>query len=148
MVIKDKFTVNVPVETVWSFLHDIPRVSSCMPGAEEVEEVESDVYSGKLKARVGAVRAAFDGQVMIDERVAPERLVASIKAEERSLASYVDATFTSHLTPVEAGTQIDYEIDVTLRGRLAQMGYAPVRQAVKKMTAEFATCLQESLTAT
>ncbi len=59
MLIKDKFTVNAPVETVWAFIHDIPRVSACIPGAEAVEEVEPDVYRGKLKARVGVVKAAF-----------------------------------------------------------------------------------------
>ncbi len=145
MLIKDGFTVNASVEAVWAFLHDITRVSACVPGAEAVEEVEPDIYRGTLKARVGAVRAAFGGQVTIVERVTPERLVASVKAEDRALGSSVTATFTGQLTLVEAGTRLDYEVDVALRGRLAQVGFAVVQQTARKMTAEFARCLQEAL---
>lgn len=145
MVIKGTLTVDAPLETVWAFLQDTPRVSACMPGAENVEEVEPDVYRGKLKARVGAVAAAFDGQVRITERVASERMVASIKADDRSLASSVTATFVCQLKSVEAGTQIDYEVDMAIRGRLAQVGFAAVQAVARNMTAQFAECLQEAL---
>jgi carbon monoxide dehydrogenase subunit G len=145
MLIKDAFTVNAPVETVWAFIHDIPRISACVPGAEAVEEVEPDVYRGKLKARVGAVKAAFDGQATVLERITPERLSASLKAEDRTLASSVTGTFTAQLTPVEASTQIDYEMKLAIRGRLATVGFTVVQQTAKKMTAEFVRSLQEAL---
>ncbi|MFQ5611080.1 MAG: CoxG family protein [Anaerolineae bacterium] len=145
MLIKNNFTVEAPPEAVWAFLLDIPRVSACVPGAEGVEEIEPDVFRGKLTSRVGAVRAAFAGQVTVVERVAPERLVASFQAEDRALASSVGGTFTSRLTPVEGGTQLDYEVDVALRGRLAQIGFAAVQQTARSMTARFARCLQEAL---
>lgn len=145
MVIKGRLTVDAPLETVWAFLQDTPRVSACMPGAEGVEEVEPDVFRGKLKARVGAVAAAFEGQVKITERVAPERIVASVKADDRALASSVTGTFVCQLKPLEAGTQLDYEVDVAIRGRLAQIGFAVVQATARKMTAQFADCLQEAL---
>jgi uncharacterized protein len=145
MIIKDTFTVGAPVETVWAFLHDIPRVSACMPGAEQVKEVETDVYQGRLTSKVGAVRAAFVGRVSIVERVAQERLVASVKADDRALASSVSGTFSCQLAPVEGGTRLDYEVDVAIRGRLAQIGFTAVQQTAKRMTAEFARCLQEAL---
>lgn len=145
MVIEGSLTVEAPVERVWAFIQDTPRVSACMPGAENVEEVEPDVYRGALKSRVGAVSAAFEGQVRIEERDAPQRMVASVKADDRRLASSVTATFVCRLTSLDAGTQIDYEIDMAIRGRLAQVGYAAVQQTARRMTAEFAQCLQETL---
>ena len=145
MILKDSLVIEAPVETVWSFLLDIPRVSACMPGAEAVEEVEPDVYQGKLTARVGVVKAAFKGRATVEERVEPELISASFKAEDRALASIVTGTFIARLTAIEAGTQIDYEMNLTMRGRLATMGFTVMQQTAKKMTAEFANCLANEL---
>jgi carbon monoxide dehydrogenase subunit G len=145
MLIKDGFVVNAPVETVWALLHDIPRLSACVPGVEEVQEIEPDVYQGRLRVKVGPLTAAFGGCVTIVERVAPELLAAQVEGEDRSSASFVKATFSGRLTPVETGTQLDYEMDLALRGRLAQFGLTVVQGTAKKMTAEFAKRLREAL---
>jgi carbon monoxide dehydrogenase subunit G len=145
MVIKDGFSVNAPLEAVWAFLHDIPRLSACVPGVEEVREVEPDVYHGQLRVKVGPITGAFSGRVAIVERVAPERLVAQVEGQDRSSASFVTATFSGRLTPLERGTQLDYEMDLALRGRLAQFGLTVVQGTARKMTAEFARCMQEAL---
>ena len=99
MNIKDSFVIEAPVATVWAFLMDIPQMSACMPGAEAVEEVEPDVYQGRLTAKVGAIKAAFSGQATIEERVEPERITASFKADDRKLASVVTGRFTASLPP-------------------------------------------------
>jgi carbon monoxide dehydrogenase subunit G len=145
MKLKDSFVIEAPVEAVWAFLHDIPRVSACMPGAEAVQEVEPDVYQGKLQARVGAVKAAFEGEATIEERVEPEKLLASFKAQDRKLATNVTGNFIAQLSAVEGGTQIEYEMDFAMRGRLATMGFSVVQRTAKKMTAEFARRLKEAL---
>lgn len=62
-------------------------------------------------------------------------------------SSRVKATFTGTLTPMESGTRLDYEVDLALRGRLAQFGFTVVRATAKKMTADFAQCLQKAVTA-
>jgi carbon monoxide dehydrogenase subunit G len=146
MKLQDTFVIEAPVEQVWTFLLDIPRVSGCVPGAEGVEEAEPNVYRGKLKARVGAVKAAFEGQAIIEEQVAPEKLSASFKAQDRALASAVTGTFTAQLRPVEAGTQLDYEMDVAIRGRLGTIGFTVVQQTAKKMSVEFINCISDALT--
>jgi len=145
MLLKDNFLVSAPVDSVWAFFQDMPQVSRCMPGAEGVEEVEPDKYRGKLKAKVGAIRASFSGEVIIVERLAPDLLRASIKAEDRALASFVTGSFTCRLSPAEDGTQVEYDLDVAVRGRLATVGFAAVQQVAKRMTAEFARCLQATL---
>jgi len=142
----DSFVVNAPIETVWDFLLDINRMGRCMPGVEAIEKIDEVTYHGKLKVKVGIVAAAFGGTVRLTELDPPRRLVAAIEADDRASASQVKASFTSSLTPTEAGTQIDYDMEVNLRGRLAQFGLTVVRGTAKKMTADFVKCLQQSLT--
>ena len=147
MKLQDSFEIEAPAEQIWEFLLDIPRVSVCVPGAEDVKEVEPDVYQGKLKARVGAVKAAFTGEAKIEEKIAPEMLSATFKAQDRALASMVTGKFTAKLTPIEIGCRLDYEMDVAMRGRLGTIGFTVVQQTAKKMTAEFIACLSASLSA-
>ena len=147
MILKDSFEIEAPAEAIWEFLLDIPRVSTCVPGAEDVEEVEPDVYRGKLKSRVGAVKAAFKGEAKIEEKIAPELLAATFEAQDRALASIVTGKFKAQLTPIEAGCRLDYEMDISIRGRLGTIGFTVVQQTAKKMTAEFIACLSASLSA-
>lgn len=145
MILQDSLIIEAPVDAVWAFMLDIPRVSACVPGAEGVKETEPDAFHGKLKTRVGAVKAAFEGEAKIEEKIIPQKLSASFKAQDRALASIVTGAFSVQLTAIEAGTQLDYKMDITMRGRLATLGFAVVQQTAKKMTAEFAACLTTAL---
>lgn len=145
MLIKDTFRVDAPLEAVWDFLQDIPRVGGCVPGVEDIAEVEPDVYRGRLKAKVGPLAASFGGQVTIVERVPRQRLTALLEGDDKSSASFVKAKFTGQLAQAAGGTQLTYEVDMALRGRLAQFGFAVFQGMAKKMTAEFARRLQEAL---
>ena len=148
MLLKDSFLIEAPVEAVWALLQDVHGISACVPGVEKVEEVAPDTYNGVLKIKIGPISAAFAGQVTIIERTPSERLVAEVAGQDKGSASLVKATFTGQLSAAETGTQLDYEMDIALRGRLAQFGLTVVQGTAKKMTAEFAKCLTATLAAT
>jgi carbon monoxide dehydrogenase subunit G len=101
-----------------------------------------------LKIKIGPISAAFAGRVTIIERTPMERLAAEVAGQDKGLVSWVKATFTGGLSPIEIGTQLDYEMDIALRGRLAQFGLTVVQATAKKMTTEFAKRLTETLVAT
>ena len=128
------------------FIQDIPRLSACIPGIEEVEEIEPDVYRGVLKVKVGPLSARFSGQVKVIERVELERMVALVEGEDKSSARAAKATFTGKMFHEESGVRVEYETDISTRGRLAQYGFAVIRGTAKKMTKEFVKNMQEALT--
>jgi len=146
MILKDSFSIDAPIEDVWDFFLDIPRLSACIPGIEEVEEIEPDVYRGVLKVKVGPLSARFSGQVKVTERVELERMVALLEGEDKSSASAAKATFTGKMFQEESGVRVEYETDISMRGRLAQFGFAVIRGTAKKMTKEFVKNMQEALT--
>ena len=147
MIIEDRLRAAAPIEDVWDFLLDIPRVSACMPGVEDVRQVDADVYEGKLKVKIGPVAAAFDGVVTLTERDPQRHVAARIEGRDNLTSSSVTATFAADLSQVLDGTEISYKMDVGMRGRLAQFGLAVFKATAKKMTAQFAECLQEKLSA-
>ena len=145
MQLSDSFLIHSPPDKVWGFLLDVQQMSQCVPGLEAVEAVDDKTYRGKLRIKVGPVAAAFGGTVTLTEVDSPRRLTATVEGDDNSNASAVKATFTSTLTPVEAGTEVAYQLDVNLRGRLAQFGAAVVGATAKKMTAQFAKCVSAKL---
>lgn len=145
MLLKDSFIIEAPQEAVWALLQDVQRIAACVPGVENVEEVGPDTYHGVLRLKVGPISAAFAGQVTITERIPPERMAAEIAGQDGASASLVKSTFIGRLSPTETGTQLDYEMDIALRGRLAQFGLTVVQATAKKMTVNFARCLTVTL---
>lgn len=147
MKISDSFTLNAPQEEVWAFLLDIEQMSQCIPGAQEVEQIDEKTYRGALKLRIGPIAPAFRGTVTLSELDPPNRLVAKIAADDDGSGSTVKARFTSTLSTVAEGTEVSFETEVNLRGRLAQFGSAVVRGTARKVTAEFRKCVEQEIDA-
>lgn len=139
MILKDSFIIEAPINDVWALLQDVHRVSTCVPGVDSVEEIGPDMYNGVLKVKVGPISTSFQGEVTLTEQTYPPgRLVAEVSGNDKASASQVKATFTGLLSSAEGGgTQLDYEMDVALRGRLAQFGLVVVKATAKKMASEF-----------
>lgn len=147
MLIKDSFTIQAPVEAVWQFFMDVERASQCVPGVKSFQVVDDKNYQGELTVKVGPIAAHFSGKATLTELQPPHRLVASAEAEDKASRSMVKAVFSSDLSAVEGGTQVDYQMDVSLRGRLAQFGSAVFQSTAKRLTAEFVGCVQAALAA-
>jgi len=145
MQIKDSFIINAPQDKVWEFLFDIPKLSECVPGIEDVEVVDDKTYRGKLVVKVGPIKSSFNGAVILKEVDAPNRIAGTVEGEDKSSASSVMASFTGTLNTVDGGTEAAFEVEANLRGRLAQFGGPVITATAKKLTAEFAKNLRERL---
>ncbi len=145
MILEDTVTIGASLESVWGLLIDIPRVSTCIPGIENTEEIGPGSYRGVLKVRVGPVAAAFSGRASILETVPLQKMTAKIEGNDKSSESSVGATFTARFQPSVTGTEIHYTVDVLLRGRLAQFGAAVFQGTAKKIAAQFANRVQKAL---
>ena len=145
MQLNDAFTISAPPTQVWTVLDDVYRLSECVPGVEGVEETGPDTYTGLLVVKVGPISSRFSGKVHFIERIPAEKLVAEVEGQDKTSATFITATFTGVLAEDPAGTALSYEVDVALRGRLAQFGLAVVQATAKKLTREFAKCLEAKL---
>src|SRR5918992_2800972 len=68
VIIDQNVTIAAPAEKVWDFMMDVPAVSTCVPGVEEVTQVSPDVYRGILGVKVGPVGVRLEGQVKLVEQ--------------------------------------------------------------------------------
>ena len=76
MQMTSQFDVAQSPDKVWEFFNDVPRVASCLPGADISEQVGEDQYAGTVAIKAGPVKLDFAGEATIVERDAADRRIA------------------------------------------------------------------------
>ena len=148
MLIQNEFTVAAPIDFLWSYLLDVEKIAPCMPGAELTEIVDDHNWKGKLNAKFGPVSMSFAGTVTIESRDdTAHRVVLSAKGMEQKGKGAANAKVTSWLEPgpTDGVTTVKMEADITLTGAAAQLSRGLLPEISKKLTQNFADCLQESM---
>jgi carbon monoxide dehydrogenase subunit G len=148
VLIENAFTVAKPLDQVWDYLLDVHKVSPCMPGAELTETIDDRNWKGKLTMKFGPVSMSFAGSVTLEERdEAAHRVVLHAKGTEQKGKGAADAKVTSWLEAMEAGTAVKMQADMTLTGAAAQLSRGLLPEVSKRLTQQFADCLEQSIAA-
>ena len=150
MLIENEFTVAAPVDLLWSYLLNVEKIAPCMPGAELTEIVDDRNWKGKLNAKFGPVSLSFAGTVVMEERDdTAHRVSLAAKGMEAKGKGAANAKVTSWLESGPTGdtTIVKMTADITLTGPAAQLSRGLLPQISKKLTQQFADCLQASMAA-
>ena len=146
MLIENAFTVVRPIGEVWDYLLDVERIAPCLPGAELTETVDERTWKGLVNMKFGPVSMSFAGQVEMAERDdAAHRVVLHARGTEQKGKGAADATVTSWLEPDGGGTAVRMEADITLIGAAAQLSRGLIPEVSKRLTQQFADCLEANL---
>jgi carbon monoxide dehydrogenase subunit G len=148
MLIKSGFDVAQPVEKVWRIFDDVPAVAACLPGAELTENLGNDKFLGKVAIRMGPVKLQFAGTAKITERdeVAKRITVDAAGADEKGRGQAA-MLVTANLAATPRGTRVDVIQDLQLSGAAAQYGRGMISDVTKVLMDQFATNLQNRITA-
>ncbi|HET9724403.1 MAG TPA: SRPBCC family protein [Actinomycetota bacterium] len=150
MLIENEFTVTAPTEDLWTYLLDVERIAPCMPGAELTETVDERTWKGNLKAKFGPVTMAFAGTVAMESRDdAEHRVVLKARGMEQKGKGAAEATVTSWLEPgpADGDTTVKMQAQIVLTGAAAQLSRGLLPEISKKLTQQFADCLQAGMAA-
>lgn len=149
MLIENEFTVSTPIDDLWAYLLDVERIAPCMPGAELTETVDERTWKGKVNMKFGPVALAFAGTVEMTERDdEAHRAVLHAKGREAKGKGAANATVTSWLEPAGDGeTTVKMSADITLTGAAAQLSRGLMPEISKKLTQQFADCLESTMNA-
>lgn len=138
-IFEERFEVNAPPETVWSFLLDAKRLAPCIPGCDQLEVVDERTYRVRLTVKVGFLSTSQDVRMQIVEADPPRRLVSTGRGEDRRLGSQVEIRTTLELSPAGDGaTTVSYTSDVQVLGRLGSVGDAVMKIKAKQLAGDFA----------
>jgi uncharacterized protein len=146
MIFEGSFSVDAPIQDVWDFLVDIPRMSVCFPGMQKVEQTDANTYSSVIAVKVGSIAVSFQGS-MVKTRVEPlDHLVSKIHLWDATTASVVTGEAASDLAVLAPDrTQVTVRFDITVRGRLNQFSRADLQSVFQRALDEFAICLRRRM---
>ncbi|MBU06114.1 MAG: hypothetical protein CL877_09235 [Dehalococcoidales bacterium] len=140
------FTVDAPLENIWKFLLDAPRVGKCMPGVEKVKLVEGNKYSVKLVVKIGPIKVRFAGFVTVDNTVPMESMDIAANWTDKTTASKTYVIGSINIS--EAGNR-NYQISVfreaTVLGALGKYGQGITDRMASKFAKQFAVNMQTAL---
>ena len=70
-----------PRTAVWEALMDPGVLSRALPGGEQLEQVGDNQYRAVMNVKVGPVQGRFEGKIVLDDIVAPERYVMKVDGQ-------------------------------------------------------------------
>ncbi|WP_248963639.1 SRPBCC family protein [Sphaerisporangium perillae] len=148
MRIDNEFTVGVPIDQAWAVLTDIEGIAPCMPGAQ-LTGVDGDVYSGKVKVKVGPVTAEYAGTVrFVEKDDAAHRAVLDAKGRDSRGAGTAAAVISAQLRADGGRTVVTVGTDLKISGKIAQFGSGMIKEISGKLLGQFVDCLEGKLAAT
>ena len=146
MIFDGKIDLDVPIEKAWEFLVDINKFSACLPGIEQVKQIDDRTFEGVLGAAVGPISGKFSFRSTILESRPPDQMLVRTEGTDSVTKSTVNADMTVELHKLsEEKTWMDYKADVKINGRLAILGDMVLRATATLILQEFARRLKKGL---
>jgi len=65
MKIDEQFSINAPIDAVWTFVRNPQTVGPCIPGCEGVKPISDKHYRSTVGVVLGPIRARFNVLVEI-----------------------------------------------------------------------------------
>ena len=142
MRIEQQLTIAAPVERIWDFLMDIPAMSQCIPGVENVEQTGENAFTARVKQKIGPVAVTFDCQITIlSVDKASYSSSAQVIGRDVKVLSGMNAVMMMNLAPRDDGVLFTVVTDVEISGKIAQYGHGIIRQRANALLEEFGQCI-------
>ncbi len=139
--------ITRPVEKVWEFLWDIEKLSHCIPGCQGVKTIkEREKYEWSLKDSVGPITVQFELLAEV-KKLEPLKLIEIAMEGKDFKAGGVRQTMALALSPKGNDTEVGFETDVNVFGRLGTLGYPFVKKKAEAVIKEFGDKVKSAIEA-
>ena len=144
MEMSEARVIAVKQPQVWAGLLDPKVLMACIPGCTEFTGSPEEGFKATVVQKVGPVKATFNGTVRLSDIDAPNTV--RLEGEGNAgPAGFCRGGATVRLSPKEGGTEIAYEVDAKIGGKLAQLGSRIIDSCARKMTDRFFTNFQKEI---
>lgn len=134
-------------DRIWSALLDPEVLQQCLPGCTSLDQVEDQTYIATLKTQIGPLKTTFKGKVTLSDPTPPphDPATITITGEGKSPAGIVRGEAVVQLRTAEDKTELSYDANATIGGKIAQLGGRVVDAVAQKMAKEFFATFAETI---
>jgi carbon monoxide dehydrogenase subunit G len=147
MKLSSQFDVPAAPDKVVALFFDPGTMRECLPGCEELEQVDEKTYRGVLTSEIAHVKfkASFSAVITSVEQPAdssqPAVINAVLKGEDRRLGSTIKVDATMTIVPVGEASQVTYELEMAMWGKLGRLGESVIRRRSTEVERQFSEAL-------
>jgi len=132
---------------VWAGLLDPKVLMACIPGCTEFSGSPEEGFKATVVQKVGPVKATFRGTVRLSDIDAPNAV--RIEGDGNGgPAGFCRGGASVRLAPKDGSTEIAYDVDAKIGGKLAQLGNRVIDSFARKMADRFFENFQKELEVT
>ena len=135
MKLAGSYKLNVKKEVVWKALNDPEILKKCIPGCEVFEKESNTVFYATATNQIGPMNATFSGKLSLSN--IQENQSYKLSGEGQSSVGFANGIADVKLTEENGLTILNYEVDITVGGKVAQLGSRLINGIAKKMSDYF-----------
>ncbi|KIZ47836.1 MULTISPECIES: SRPBCC domain-containing protein [Rhodopseudomonas] len=125
-------------EELWKTLLDVPSISSCIPGCENVEEIERfATYKATVKQKIGPFKVEVPADIVVEAMTAPSNVRIRATGRDKFTGTRLTASLDVNVTAEGSDSTLAVEAKVDIQGRLASMGLGVIKRRVDQNFEEF-----------
>ena len=135
MKLTGSYKLNVEKEVVWKALNDPEILKKCIPGCDVFEKESNTIFNATATNQIGPMNATFSGKLSLSN--IQENQSYKLSGEGQSSVGFVNGIADVKLTEENGLTILNYEVDVNVGGKVAQLGSRLINGVAKKMSDYF-----------
>ena len=135
MKLAGSYKLNIKKEIVWQALNDANILKQCIPGCESFEKESDTIFNVTATNQIGPMNATFSGKINLTN--IQKNQSYTLSGEGQSSVGFANGSADVILSEENESTTLNYEVNVNVGGKIAQLGSRLIDGVAKKMTDYF-----------
>ena len=135
MKLAGSYKLNVKREIVWQALNDASILKQCIPGCEYFKKESNTSFKAIATNQIGPMNATFSGIITLSN--IQKNQSYTLSGEGQSSVGFVNGSANVKLDEENGITILNYEVNVNVGGKVAQLGSRLIDGVANKMSNYF-----------
>ena len=131
MKLSGSYQINLSKQKVWEALNDPEILKKAIPGCEEFKKNSDTEFTATATNKIGPFNASFTGDIELTDLDPPNSY--KITGSGNSPVGFASGEAIVKLEDHEKGTNLIYEVEANVGGKIAQVGSRLIDMTAKKM---------------
>lgn len=141
-----EFDIEQPIGIVWKSLANPEEIVTCVPGAAITEKIDDRNYKGEVVTKFGPIKAAYAGDIEIVELdEANHKMVLKGRGLDSKGKGSADMIMNGTLTEEGGKTNVNFQMEITIVGMLAQFGSRLINDVSDQLLNQFVSSFKDKL---
>jgi hypothetical protein len=129
------YKLKAKKKIVWESLNDANILKQCIPGCESFNKESNTVFTATATNQIGPMNAPFSGTITLSN--IQENKSYTISGKGQSSIGFADGSADVKLVEDNGIITLNYEVNVNVGGKIAQLGSRLISGVTQKMADYF-----------